>query len=1279
MAELSFVDSLLEQFDVALSQHQRLLRLQVPAAGDLLPHRLVGKEALGATFRYRLDCLSQQGDIELKSLMAQEATLSIMLPDGRYRDLHGLVEEAVMLGEDGGVYYYQLTLVPWFAMLKLGRDSRIFQNLNVIDIATQVFQGHAVSKGRFRFDTRRDYPERSYCVQYRESDFNFVSRLFEEEGLFYYFEHTAGQHTLVITDDVDTCSPVSPQQIRFHRQDATETEDTVTQWRGVRRLQPKRVTVGSFDYKQPPLDKRTTLDTQDDQGNLPETELYDYAGEYYYREFERGERLVDNRLEAHESRAKRFYGAGGIRHLSTGAWFELTQHSRHDTGGGEEREFLILGLTIHAENSLPMTAQLKPMPGSLQDEIQAAKQAHGLTQEDPNSEADEAQAEAYRTGGTGHFLIDFEAQRRTHAFRNPLRHPRPVVSGPQTAIIVGPEGEEVYSDHLNRVKAHFHWDRLGQRNDHDSCWLRVAQNNAGTQWGGVFTPRIGQEVLVDFLEGDVDRPLITGRIYNGEQTPEWHSNGLFSGFKSKTYRGGLFNELVLDDATDQERIKLNSEQKKTQLNLGYLIHQQGNFRGAFRGTGFDLRTDAYGSVRANKGLYLTSFGQPEAAGEQLELDPVKTQLDAAYELKDGLSNSATAHNAEALTAKDNLKTASEHTNPTYGRSGGGGDQTSAQGATDGGGKGKVKGLAAPWLHLASPAGITFSTPESLHFAQTHDFSATTGQDMNFSQGKSWVAAAREKLSLFVEKAGIKLFAGKQKVEIQAQSDNLELTSKQDNTTTSTESKIDLAAAEEVLLVSGGAYVRIKGGNIELHAPGKVEFFGAMKSFTGPAQQAYELPTLPDTEKTQLLLHHTYGNDEPVALAQYKATFPDGSTRTGQLDSQGKATLDGVPPGCAFVDYHTQPDPINPDGSCFPKDKEGPPDISMLAQRDTPAPEPEPETTSETEPEYTFGEEATKVLSDKWDGFTGSVATGVAALPFVGDDASRAQARADVWQGVKDQYNGIRALSGPNILDLGESAIGLVTGDPEKAAAASEQWNETKNAWSNVADNAIDSWNEAEQRNGTLGALEMSTFAIGSEFLGGKGTGAVSTAGRVGHAAEDAAGAARRASTPSFAGDFKAGKSRNWSKELNNPTPNSIYRIDGNTFQVDELGRTSLVDIPQLRLNTSARNSYQQVVAGRADRLDTDVGGHLLGSQFGGPGEGINIVAMDRALNSNSRTLGQFGQLETKWANKIRAGDSVGVKISPVYEGTSLRPARFDITETINGEETFYRLLNKPGG
>ncbi|OLO02676.1 type IV secretion protein Rhs, partial [Salinicola socius] len=369
------LDSLLDTFDIGLSQSQRLLTLEI-AGASLLPHRLVGEERVSEPFTYTLDCISQQGDIELKTLMAQPARLSILQADGSYRPLHGLVSEAALLGEDGGVTYYQLTLVPWLAMLKLGRDSRIFQDRSVADVLTAVFDGHELAKGRYRFDLRRDYPARSYCVQYRESDFNFVSRLCEEEGLFYYAEFAGDDdefdgHRIVFTDDVDTTQPVSPQAIRFHRQDATETEDALTQWGGVRSQQPTRVSVGTFDYKQPSLTKRTGLDTLSDQGNLPDTEVYDYAGEYYYHGYARGERLTENRLEAHESLAKRFRGSGGARQLQAGRWFELTQHPLHDLGGEEERQFLLLGVTVHAENALPVSAQLQALPGSLQPRLDA--------------------------------------------------------------------------------------------------------------------------------------------------------------------------------------------------------------------------------------------------------------------------------------------------------------------------------------------------------------------------------------------------------------------------------------------------------------------------------------------------------------------------------------------------------------------------------------------------------------------------------------------------------------------------------------------------------------------------------------------------------------------------------------------------------------------------------------------------------------------------------------------------------------------------------------------
>lgn len=845
MSDSWVLDSLLSSFDISLSQNERLLTLEMSDA-DFIPHRLVAEERLSRPFAYTLDCISQNGDIELKTLMAQSAVLSVRQANGDYRKLSGLVESAALLGEDGGVFYYQLTLVPWLSMLKLGRDSRIFQDVSAVEVIESVFSNHAIAQGEaqggWRLDLRREYPARSYCVQYRESDFQFVNRLMEQEGLFYYFEHASDDsdfngHRLVITDDVATCAPVEPQVIRFHRQDATELEDSITQWSGRRQQQPTRVSLGTFDYKQPGLDKRSGQDTRSDQGNLSEQEVYDYPGEYYFDDHSRGERLTVNRLEAHESRAKRFYGAGGTRQLKVGRWFELSQHARHEDGDSSEREFLVLGLTVCAENALPVSAHLKALPGSLQARMAEARQAHGLN---------ESAHEDYADVGTGQYLIDFESQRLSQPYRPSLDHPRPNLGGPQTAIVVGPENEEIHTDSLNRVRVQFHWDRSEKGAADASCWLRVAQPNAGAGWGSVFVPRIGQEVIVDFLEGDADRPLITGRVYNGDQTPQWHSNGLLSGMKSKTYRGNKYNELVFDDATDQERVRLNSEHEKSQLNLGYLIHQQGNTRGSFRGTGFELRSDAYGAIRAHQGLLLTSWGQIAASGEQLDLTPAQQQLASAYQLSNTLSESATSHNAEALESRVNLKQASEDAQGRYGAedSGSSFDGTSAQGAANGG-RGEAARLNAPWLHVSSPAGIATSTPESLHMAQGKSLSITSGEDINLATGRSLIASLSEKFSLFVQRAGIKLFAARGKVEMQAQSDAMELTSEKGMTITSTEGAVTLQAKNEILLSSGGGYLRLSGGNIEVHGPGLVDVKGAQHSFGGPASMEASMPELPE--------------------------------------------------------------------------------------------------------------------------------------------------------------------------------------------------------------------------------------------------------------------------------------------------------------------------------------------------------------------------------------------------------------------------------------------------
>ncbi|BBG31052.1 type VI secretion system Vgr family protein [Zymobacter palmae] len=909
MASLS---SLQQLFDITLSDAGRLLTLSTPLGSHaLLVQRVVAHEQLSAPFTFTVDCLSQQHDLDLRQLLAQPVTLSLLQADGTYRDLHAIVSDAALLGSDGGVSDYQLVLKPWLTLLEHVCDSRIFQDLTVVEIVTQVLEGHSFSEGGFRFDLRHQdrYPKRSYCVQYRESSYHFISRLLEEEGIWWYVAQEQDKHVIVFTDDNDTCPNVSPETIRFHRQSATEQFDSLTDWGHLRRVQPTRVSLGSFDYKAPGAPTRVQLDTVDDQSGLPVLEQYDYSGEYSFPRYDRGHQLGETLMEGHESQAERFTGAGGIRQLSVGHGFVLSQHPNHDSGGMEKRTFLLLELSWAAENNLPMAAVRRQMPGSLEPQLEALRDVTGHTVEGA-SEQD--------TAGTAFFHVQLEAQYRNVPYRAPITHTKPELGGPQTAIVVGPANEQIHTDSLNRVKVQFHWDRTGQYTEKSSCWLRVSQDNADSGWGAVFVPRIGQEVIVSFLEGDPDRPLITGRVYNGDRQPLWHSNGLLSGFHTQNYHGGGYNELVFDDATGQSRIRLGTDQQHSQLNLGYLIHQEGNDRGAFRGLGFELRSDAYGAVRANQGLYLSSWGQAHASGDQLDVDPARQQLTNAQRLNDQLSDLAKQHKADALTSTEPLTKAAEQASTALaGTSHSSGDSAAAQ-ASASGGTGQSRKMSEPWLHAASPAGISLTTPQSTHLAQGEHLTLTSGQDTTIATGKSLLASITEKLSVFVYNAGIKLFAGKGKVEIQAQSDELALTAQKDVHVSSTQGKVEVAATDEILLSCGGGYIRIKGGNIEIHAPGTISVKGAQHAFSGSTSQSPTLPELPTSEPGNLQLWHAYAQGEAVPGAKYRATLSDGSVREGALDASGKAMLTGVPPGGAAVEFFREPTPVSGDANVWPR-------------------------------------------------------------------------------------------------------------------------------------------------------------------------------------------------------------------------------------------------------------------------------------------------------------------------------------------------------------------------
>jgi type VI secretion system secreted protein VgrG len=880
-----------------LLQSDRIVKLDTTAGPNaLLPHIVVGSARLGGNFEISVDVVSVQDSIELKSLIAQPITLWIQQSDKTYRPRHGYVHTARRLGADGRLVSLQLIFSSWLHFLKFRKDARIFQDQSVEAILETVFQGHPQAVGAYRIDVSKPSPVRSFCVQY-EDDWNFVHRLMESEGWFYYFEHAddGKSHTLVVTDDLYSLKPLVPEQVRFYRAGVTRQPDAFVHWSGTRTLQSTSYSTITSDYKNPQARKEKSFPTVANQGELPQqTEVYEYTGPYTYLDDDRGDRLTKLKLEEWESRAKRFHGVASIPSIDVGGWFSLLDHPEHDGDSVEDREFAVVEATWYIRNNLPI-GETRPYPHSLDARLAELRDAH--------EESAPAFSVKDASGSEGFFLVEVEAQRRKVPFRSPFEHRKPVMHL-QTATVVGPGNEEVYTDSLNRILVRMHWDRregLGA-----TCWVRVAYSDTGGGYGSVHVPRVGEEVTIDWVGGDCDRPIATGRVYNGATQPRWHTNGILSGFSSKEYGGAGYNQLVMDDATGQNRLQLFSSQASSMLHLGYLIAQNGNVRGSYLGTGFDLRTDAYGAIRANRGLFLSTFpGTGATAQQQLDVHQAQQQLTGAQNLVESLSDVSTQHQAESLKAGlDALKALTDATTSTVQ-----GQAQASGGRTAGGGTGSANAFKEPILLAASPAGIALSTQQSVHLGADEQVSLISGQSTHIAAGKSLLASVTERISLFVQNAGMKLFAAKGKVEIQAQSDNIEVTAQKTVKVLSATERVEVAAREGVLLTSGGAYIRIHDGNIEIHAPGKIDIKGAQHSFAGPTSAPYDLPALPKGDlRNKLELNLTDVNLKPVPGAPYKVVFDNGTTLSGKLDANGHAVLHDVPDGTAkaFFGEDTRP-------------------------------------------------------------------------------------------------------------------------------------------------------------------------------------------------------------------------------------------------------------------------------------------------------------------------------------------------------------------------------------
>lgn len=869
-----------------ISQQDRILKLTTPLGADiLLPQRVVAHERLGGIYEYTIDLVSVRGDIDLKNLIARPVTLWVKQFDRSYLPVNGYVHTVKRLGSDGQLTFCQLSFAPWLHFLKFRKDARIWQDKRADEILAEVFSEHPQARGNFRFDLIESASSRSYCTQY-ETDWHFVMRLMEEEGWYCYHEQKAdgSNHVLVITDTTYHLKPMASRQLRFHGAGTEDEVNKILHWSTNRSLAPNQFTTRTDNYKAPNQKKQSNTSVLPEYGNLPsQLEIYEYAGAYAYSTQAQGDKKTRVRVEEWESSMNRFYGVSGVRFLPVGSWFMLEDHPVHRCDSREDREFVVIAVEWCIESNLPLPSQSKEFPGNLSSQLKAFKS---------EIRSDLGQGWANNGKATGHCFNRFEVQPRKFPFRSRVEHAKPDLH-PQTAVVVGPGGEEIYTDRLNRVKVRFRWDRKNSGDERASCWVRVSYPNAGLGWGAIDVPRIGQEVIVTFLNGDADRPVITGRLYNEIQLPQWHSNGRLSGCKSKEFKGNGFNQLVFDDTTNQNRVHLYSAKTHAQLNLGYLVTQYGNERSHFYGSGFSLSTDDFGAIVTHKGLYISTFGRPGAQGTQLDSAEATSQLKAGASLTKALSETASKAGAEPLDGQEAFKHFIDATEDSY----------------EGEGQQGVNRFKESILLAGSPSGIGLASVKGTHVHAGAEVTLSSGTDTNVAVGKSLLASVAEKISLFAFNAGIKLFSAKGKVEVQAQSNDLDLIAEKVLRLLSTTGSIEIHAKDEVVISAGGSSIKINASGVTNTTSGTWTAHASLHTMPGAATDSYVMPHLAkvDLQKTDLEFRHLTDWGVPLAGAAYKATLSNGSMRMGTLDAQGVARISGVPAGTsAKIEYDYEP-------------------------------------------------------------------------------------------------------------------------------------------------------------------------------------------------------------------------------------------------------------------------------------------------------------------------------------------------------------------------------------
>ena len=576
-----------------LSQANRDVVVATPLGEDVLVFKsMAGTEQLGRLFQYDLELLSTNPAISHEDILGQNITVRVATHNDSERFINGHVTRFTQLSSSGRNTHYQATIRPWLWFLTRAADCRIFQEKKVPDIVAEIFRDHGFTD--FKQSLNGTYRKWEYCVQYRETDFNFVSRLMEQEGIYYFFKHENGKHTLVMADS-STAHEAGKnyETIPYYPRDegARRERDHIYDLQMSKQVQTGIYAHRDFDFKKP----RQELTSQRKiirEHAAADFEIYDYPGEFV--ESKDGDTYALTRIEELQAQYESVRGQGNTRGLCTGNQFTLENYGRED----QNRKYLL---------------------------VSTSYQFLGV---DYESSGTDAATECQCT---------FEVIDAEQPYRAPRKTPKPSIQGPQTGIIVGPSGDEIHTDEFGRAKVKFHWDRYGEANDSASCWVRIAQVWAGKKWGGIYLPRVGQEVIVDFLEGDPDRPIITGRVYNGDNKPPYDLPGeaTKSTLKSNSSKGGGgFNELRFEDKKNKEQVFIHAQKNFDQRTKNDSRESVGHDQHLI------VKNDRFEWIEKNAHLKIDADRREEIGGE--------AHLKVASDRK------------TEIAASDHLKIASEH-------------------------------------------------------------------------------------------------------------------------------------------------------------------------------------------------------------------------------------------------------------------------------------------------------------------------------------------------------------------------------------------------------------------------------------------------------------------------------------------------------------------------------------------------------------------------------------------------------------------------------------------